>query len=526
MIYQQLFSYLIRNVRHFSLKSINNYANVRVRFAPSPTGQLHLGSLRTALFNYLFAKKYGGSFLLRIEDTDRDRLVEGTQNEFENVLSYFGLNLDEGPSIGGNFGPYTQSERCEIYKNEAERLITMDKAYKCFCSIERLDILRRKALNEKKIPHYDRHCHNLSKEEINAREKNGEIPVVRFKYDSGEMSFKDTIFGVYYTKWDEVDFIILKRDGFPTYHFANVVDDHYMEISDVIRGSEWLLSTPKHLKLYEAFNWKEPRFTHLPLITEDGKNKLSKRKSTAFVSYYTNLGYLPLAILNFLLRNGSGIKEYNSHKLYTINQMITNFDENLIGRSTFMLDLKELDRYGRMAFQNADFEKDLIPSIKQQFSLLQEINKTSINPQLLNSNYFNKIISFLRLNEETFCKMSDITTGDFRFFFMIPNSSEKIINYFKDVKKALKIINKLLEYSKLNKIKFEEIKNLGKEEECSHGKITTLFRLAVIDNISGPPIHELVEFFGIEEISRRLEKMIYNLEEYINDDNIKKCEAI
>nr|CAD2170379.1 unnamed protein product [Meloidogyne enterolobii] len=410
MIYRRLFSFLIQNVRHYSLESSNNYKNVRVRFAPSPTGQLHLGSLRTALFNYLFAKKYGGSFLLRIEDTDRDRLVEGTQNEFENVLSYFGLNLDEGPSIDGNFGPYVQSERCEIYKNEVERLIEKNKAYKCFCSVERLDILRRKALNEKKIPRYDRHCRNLSKEEVVAREKNGEIPVVRFKYDAGEMSFKDTVFGVYSTSWDEVDFIILKRDGFPTYHFANVVDDHYMEISDVIRGSEWLLSTPKHLNLYEAFNWKEPRFTHLPLITEDGKNKLSKRKSHAFVSYYTNLGYLPLAVLNFLLRNGSGIKEYNLHKLYTIDEMITNFDQNLIGRSTFMLDLKELDRYGRMAFQASDFEKDLLPCIKKQFSLLPETTKTSINPQLLTSSYFNKVISFLHLNEEKFCKMSDITT--------------------------------------------------------------------------------------------------------------------
>uniref|UniRef100_A0A914LG86 Nondiscriminating glutamyl-tRNA synthetase EARS2, mitochondrial n=1 Tax=Meloidogyne incognita TaxID=6306 RepID=A0A914LG86_MELIC len=362
----------------------------RARF-PCRTCIQEEGSLRTALFNYLFAKKYGGSFLLRIEDTDQDRLVEGTQNEFENVLSYFGLNLDEGPSIDGNFGPYVQSERCEIYKNEVERLIEENKAYKCFCSVERLDILRRKALNEKKIPRYDRHCRNLSKEEIVAREKNGEIPVVRFKYDAGEMSFKDTVFGVYSTSWDEVDFIILKRDGFPTYHFANVVDDHYMEISDVIRGSEWLLSTPKHLKLYEAFNWKEPRFTHLPLITEDGKNKLSKRKSHAFVSYYTNLGYLPLAVLNFLLRNGSGIKEYNLHKLYTIDQMITNFDQNLIGRSTFMLDLKELDRYGRMAFQASDFEKDLLPCIKKQFSLLPETTKTSINPQLLTSSYFNKV---------------------------------------------------------------------------------------------------------------------------------------
>ncbi|KAF7639955.1 tRNA-synt_1c domain-containing protein [Meloidogyne graminicola] len=207
----------VQNFRNFSVKSTFDASQIRVRFAPSPTGQLHLGS-----------------FLLRIEDTDRDRLVEGTQNEFENVLSYFGLNLDEGPSIGGNFGPYIQSERCEIYKNEIERLLEMNKAYKCFCSVERLDILRRKALNEKKLPCYDRHCRNLSKEEVDAREKNGEIPVVRFKFDAGEMSFKDTVFGDYYTSWSEVDFIILKRDGFPTYHFANVVDDHYMKISGIL----------------------------------------------------------------------------------------------------------------------------------------------------------------------------------------------------------------------------------------------------------------------------------------------------
>ncbi|KAK5980315.1 Glutamate--tRNA ligase [Trichostrongylus colubriformis] len=306
---------------------------VRVRFAPSPTGHLHLGGLRTALYNYLFARHNKGCFILRIEDTDRARLVPESVDSIERILDHYGLHYDEGPRNGGPYGPYQQSERLPLYKNAVDQLIESGHAYRCFCSEDRLALLRKDSVRRGEIPKYDRKCRSIDDSESRSRADAGESFVVRLKLDKQNVSFEDEIFGAVDQCIDESDMVLLKSDGFPTYHLANIVDDRAMNISHVIRGVEWLSSTGKHALLYKAFGWRAPKWLHLPLITRDGKKKLSKRDKDAYVDFYEQeLGVMPSAVLNLLIRNGSGISNFDSAHLYTLDEMIANFDEHCIGR--------------------------------------------------------------------------------------------------------------------------------------------------------------------------------------------------
>lgn len=275
---------------------------VRVRFAPSPTGYLHVGGARSALFNYLFAKKMGGTFILRIEDTDRTRFVEGALEEIFESLRWLGITWDEGPRVGGNFGPYTQSERLAIYQQYAQQLLSSGHAYRCFCTAERLTEMRATQEREKTQQGYDRRCRHLSKEEVDALVQQGQPSVLRFKIPAGRtVTFEDQIRGAIAYKSDLLDdLVLLKTDGFPTYHLANVIDDHLMEISHVLRGDEWITSTPRHVLIYEAFGWTPPLFAHLPIILSAQGGKLSKRKGAASVLDYKNSGFLPEALFNFL----------------------------------------------------------------------------------------------------------------------------------------------------------------------------------------------------------------------------------
>lgn len=276
---------------------------VRVRFAPSPTGELHLGGARTALYNYLFAKKNGGKFIIRLEDTDRERLVEGSLERILNGLAWLGIVWDEGPDIGGPYGPYIQSERLKIYQEHAKQLITNGAAYYCFCTQQRLDVLRQVQQADKQLTKYDRTCLRLTSAEIQDK-LNANIPyVIRLKTPTGTTTFKDLIRGEIKVDSDSLDdSVLLKSDGFPTYHLANVVDDHLMEITHIIRGEEWLPSAPKHLLIYKGFGWEVPSFAHLPNVLNEKKAKLSKRRDGEAVWLYTYRakGYLPQALINFL----------------------------------------------------------------------------------------------------------------------------------------------------------------------------------------------------------------------------------
>lgn len=281
-------------------------APVRVRFAPSPTGYLHIGGARTAIYNWLLARATGGAFILRIEDTDRSRYVPDALQDIMASLRWLGLSWDEGPEAGGEAGPYLQSERLPLYRRHAEQLVAQDRAYYCFCPPGRLAALRAAQEAAGEPTGYDRHCRDLPKSEVESALARGEQHVIRLKIPAGRTTFTDEIRGeITVDNGTLDDLVLLKSDGFPTYHLANIVDDHLMGITHVMRGDEWLASTPRHVLLYRAFGWEPPRFAHLPIfLAPTGGGKLSKRHGATSVREYREKGYLPEALFNFLLLLG------------------------------------------------------------------------------------------------------------------------------------------------------------------------------------------------------------------------------
>ncbi len=309
-------------------------SKVRTRFAPSPTGFMHLGGLRTALYAYLYAKANGGDFILRVEDTDQQRYVEGAVELIYSSLLESGLKYDEGPDIGGDFGPYTQSERKAIYDEYAKKLVELGGAYYCFCSKERLESLTDENGNRK----YDKHCLKLSKEEVERRIASGEPYVIRQNIPTeGTSSYEDLIYGRIDVDYKELeDNVLIKSDGMPTYNFANVIDDHLMGITHVIRGTEYLSSTPKYNLMYDAFGWERPVYIHLPTIMKDATRKLSKRYGDANFDDFVSKGYLKEAIINYVALLGWAPKD-NSEKM-TLSEMIEKFSLDGISKSPSIFD--------------------------------------------------------------------------------------------------------------------------------------------------------------------------------------------
>ena len=329
---------------------------IRTRFAPSPTGFMHVGNLRTALYEYLTAKHEGGTFVLRIEDTDRERYVEGATQVIYDTMKLAGLEHDEGPDIGGEYGPYVQSERLDMYKPYAEKLVAEGKAYRCFCTKERLEALKE---NAPEGTGYDRHCRDLSEEEIQKNLDAGIPYVIRQKMPlTGSTSYHDLVYGdITFPNEDLDDQILLKTDGFPTYNFANVIDDHTMGITHVVRGSEYLSSTPKYNLLYEAFGWEIPTYIHLPLIMgksvdEEGNeviSKLSKRHGATGFMDLVNEGYLPEAIINYIALLGWAPKD--TQEIFSLKELIEAFDINGISKSPAVFD------YDKLSWVNAEHIK-------------------------------------------------------------------------------------------------------------------------------------------------------------------------
>lgn len=317
--------------------------NVRVRIAPSPTGDPHVGTAYMALFNMIFARSQGGKMILRIEDTDNKRSRPEYEKNIYKALKWCGIEWDEGPDKGGAFGPYRQSERLEIYQKYCQILLDEGKAYKCFATEKELQEIREEN-NKKGIQKgYDRRYRNLNSEQVREREEAKQKYVVRLKIPlEGECSFYDEIKGnVSFPYKDIDDQILLKSDGFPTYHLANVVDDHLMGVTHIIRGDEWLSSVPKHILLYDYFNWSRPQFFHMPLLFgKDGK-KLSKRKNPTSIFYYRDTGYLPEAFINFLSLMGYSMP--NDEEIYSLNQLIKDFQTKRIGKSSAIFDTQKLN---------------------------------------------------------------------------------------------------------------------------------------------------------------------------------------
>ncbi|KAK0738464.1 hypothetical protein B0T18DRAFT_335247 [Schizothecium vesticola] len=299
----------------------------RTRFAPSPTGFLHLGSLRTALFNFLLAKATGGQFILRIEDTDQARTVPGAEERLYKDLKWAGLSWDEGPDVAGPYGPYRQSERLDLYHQHAKILLDKGKAYRCFCSPEVLQEHTRIALKKGDRTSYPGTCRNISSEESDERASKGEPHAIRFLSPDKPARFVDLVYGSSRERDASEEFVIIKRDGFPTYHFANVVDDRHMKITHVIRGAEWLISTPKHVSMYDAFGWQPPKFAHVGLLVDEQRQKLSKRHAGVDISEYQTNATLPVALLNFsvLLGWSKAQKKGPNSDVMTLQEMIDNF---------------------------------------------------------------------------------------------------------------------------------------------------------------------------------------------------------
>ena len=379
---------------------------IRTRFAPSPTGFMHVGNLRTALYEYLTARHENGTFVLRIEDTDQERYVEGATDVIYNTLKIAGITHDEGPDVGGDYGPYVQSERKDMYKPYAEQLVKDGKAYYCFCTKERLDELRKNA-PEGTVVGYDRHCRNLSAEEVEANLKAGIPYVIRQKMPvDGESTYHDLVYGDITIKNDELDDqILIKADGFPTYNFANVIDDHTMGITHVVRGSEYLSSTPKYNALYDAFGWEIPTYIHLPLINgksvdEEGNvtvSKLSKRHGSTGFMDLINEGFLPQAIINYIALLGwCPAGEYENREIFSMDELIKAFDINGISKSPSVFD------YDKLEWMNGEYIK-LMESgefLENAKPFYDELGITSDNYALLEEILKPRITRFTQITEK------------------------------------------------------------------------------------------------------------------------------
>ncbi len=482
----------------------------RVRFAPSPTGYLHVGGLRTALYNYLFAKRNNGKFILRIEDTDRNRYVEGAVENLIKALKWSGLQFDEGPEVGGNFGPYFQSERLDIYKKYADELIAKGKAYYCFCTPERLKALREEQ-EKQKLPQakYDKHCLYLSKDEIDKNLSNGIAKVVRLNVEPNQViKFDDIIRGHIEFESNNIDDqVLIKSDGYPTYHLANVVDDHLMKITHVIRGEEWLSSTPKHVLLYDAFGWERPNFAHLPLLLNPDRSKLSKRQGDVAVEDYRDKGYLKEALINFVAL--LGWNDGDDKEFYYMDELIKRFSLDRVNKAGAVFDLQKLN------WLNSEHLRK--KSIEELLNLLKdEIQKSPIGmisqnfkDQKYPDDYLIKIIQVMKERVSFVKEFIDTCT----YFYEAPTEYEH-----KSVEKnwnseTPKHLNKLKEkFSSLNNPTKEDFElaltTVSEELNLGKGKLIHPLRLAVSGQSTGPGMFDILFILGKDEVINRIDTAI------------------
>jgi len=473
---------------------------VRVRFAPSPTGYLHVGGARSALFNYLFAKRYGGTFILRIEDTDRSRFVEDALTEIYESMRWMGILWDEGPEVGGAYGPYIQSERLDLYKQASEELIAKGHAYRCFCSSQRLEDLRAVQEKEKGKLGYDGHCRNLTVEQVEANLKAGMPHVVRFKIPSGQtIVFKDLVRGAIEYQSDTLDdFVLLKTDTFPTYHLANVVDDHHMKISHVLRGDEWISSTPRHVLLYRAFGWQHPEFVHLPLILSSDGGKLSKRKGAASVLDYKKAGYLPETLMNFLALLGwapGGDREKMS-----CEEMISLFALEQISPKASVFDEKKLE------WMNGQYmaERPLASMVEEVRPLFVDAGYVNAG-EALDEGYFTRVVDLLRTRSK---KLTELVAAA-EYFYRDPVVYEEKAakkHFTPDAAAILQTLHeKLAAAGDYSEAALESIvTNAAESMGIQLGKIIHPIRLAVSGVSVGPGLYELLSTLGKARVTRRI----------------------
>ena len=476
---------------------------VRTRFAPSPTGYMHIGNLRTALYAYLIAKHENGDFLLRIEDTDKNREVEGAIDIIYNSLKLAGLKHDEGPDIGGDFGPYVQSERVKagIYMEYAKKLVEKGAAYYCFCDEERLSKLK-KVVNGEEISFYDKHCLSLSKEEIEKNLKEGKPFVIRQNNPTtGTTTFNDILYGDITVDNSELDdMILIKSDGYPTYNFANVVDDHLMNITHVVRGNEYLSSAPKYTRLYDAFGWDIPKYIHCPPITDETHHKLSKRHGAASFEDMINLGLLPECILNFVAL--LGWSPDSNEEIFDLNKMIELFDYKRISKSPAVLDMQKLRWMNGKYIEAMDDEKYLMMALpyvekvitknfdKKKIALCVK-TRIEVFPDIVDK------ISFFEKVDENYDKNLYINEKN----KLNIDESKKILE------DTIKIFENETDYSNDNL--FTVLKEFGKSNDLKVGKLMWPIRIA-LSGLENTPAGatEIASIIGKDETVSRIKKAI------------------
>ena len=474
---------------------------IRTRIAPSPTGAPHIGTAYIALFNYAFAKNNGGDFILRIEDTDQTRSTPESETAILEALRWVGLPWDEGPDTGGGFGPYRQSERTDIYREHCFRLVEEGKAYPCFCTSERLNDLRRRQEEEKSDRQgYDGLCASIDPQEARRRMDAGEPYVIRLKVPTdGECSFNDELRGAITIPWNTIDDqILLKSDGFPTYHLANVVDDHLMEISHVIRGEEWISSTPKHVLLYEAFGWEAPRFAHLPLLRNPDKSKLSKRKNPTGILYYRRAGFLPEALINFL-----GLMAYSpadGEEMFSLEKMTEEFNLERVSLGGPIFDFRKLQAFNARYIRNLSSEE-----------LLQRMRQWLLNDETL--------LQLIPLAQPRLDQLTDfIPMTTFVFSDKLEYDYELLLKADEDPARAVQLLRiaqwELEKNTDWNAESIRAVFNrISENENIKFKKLLSIFFVAISGKPVSLPLFDTMKTLGRDMSLRRIQYAVDLLEQ-------------
>lgn len=480
---------------------------IRTRYAPSPTGKMHVGNLRSALYEFLIAKHDGGSFMLRIEDTDQERFVEGATEIIYRTLEKTGLKHDEGPDKDGGYGPYVQSERMKtgIYMKYAKELIEKGEAYYCFCDKERLASLKTEVVEGKEITIYDKHCLSLSKDEIDSNLASGKPFVIRQNNPAeGTTTFHDELYGDITVENAELDdMILIKSDGYPTYNFANVVDDHTMNITHVVRGNEYLSSSPKYVRLYDAFGWDIPVYVHLPLITDENHRKLAKRSGHSSFEDLMEQGFVAEAVVNYIALLGWS-PEDNREK-FTLEELIQEFDYHRISKSPAVFDIVKL------RWMNSEYIKAM------DFDVFYETAEPYLKNVLTKSFDLRKIAAMVKTRIEVFPDILDMVS----FFEELPEYDKAMYTHKKmktDTTSSLEVLREVLpllekqeDYS--NDGLYQLLVKYVEEKGCKNGYVMWPIRTAVSGRQMTPAgATEIMEILGREETLKRIRKGIELLE--------------
>ncbi len=476
--------------------------DIRVRYAPSPTGFPHVGNIRTALFNWLFARHHGGVFILRLEDTDVARRVEGAVESILDSLRWLGLDWDEGPEVGGEYGPYVQSQRLETYKRIARQLVEGGHAYHCYCSPQRLEEMRAQQMKRKEPPGYDRLCRNLSQEERAWKEREGIVPVVRFKTPlEGQTAFNDLIRGeVVFENATLDDFVLLKSDGYPTYHLANIADDHYMKISHVLRADEWLASTPRHTLLYRALGWEPPQFAHLPMILGPDRSKLSKRHGATALTEFREQGYLPEVMVNFLALLGWSLDDKT--EIMSREELVKNFSLERVSKTAAIFSHEKLGWMNGVYLRQlsaGEFARRALPFLER------DLPASIARP--LSQEYVLKIAPLIQERARILGEVTGL--ADFFFADDVSYDSQLLLGKKLDkdmARRALEAAREKLSAAEPFDVATLEslLRPLSEELGLKTGDFFGLLRVATTGRTATPPLFQTMAVLGKERCLKRL----------------------